>query len=178
MLDKLYITPKQWLRILRWGLYSLLFLLAMLTESSVFGRHALLGVCPQLVGVVVVCVCFREGPERGGLFALLATLFWCLSGASYGSLNIAVFTILPVAGTLFTRNTLMNRFVPCLLTALSALAAQQLVIFAIGYFLNDVSLLYFFVELLPCIAVSLLFQPPVYWLASRICRIGGPYESV
>ena len=29
MLDKLYITPRQWLRILRWTLYAALFLLAM-----------------------------------------------------------------------------------------------------------------------------------------------------
>lgn len=178
MLDKLYITPRQWLRILRWGLYSLLFLLAMLTESSVFGRHTLLGVHPQLAAVVAVCVCFREEAERGGLFALLATLIWCLSGASYGSLNIAVFTIVPVAGTLVCRNILMKRFIPCLLTALAALLLQQLVIFALGYFLNGVGLRYLFVELLPCVGVSLLFQPLLYWLVSCISRIGGPYESV
>lgn len=178
MLDKLYITPKQWLRILRWSLYSLLFLLALLVESSVFGKHTLLGVRPQLVAVVIVCVCFREGAERGGLFALLTSLFWCLSGIPYGSIAIAVYTLVPVAGTLLTRSVLVNRFVPCLLITLAALFLQQVVVFAIGYFFHNVGGLYFFLELLPCVFLSLLFQPVVYWLVKRIARIGGPYESV
>ena len=33
MLDKLYITPRQWLRILRWTLYAALFLLALLVQT-------------------------------------------------------------------------------------------------------------------------------------------------
>ena len=36
MLDKLYITPRQWLRILRWTLYAALFLLALLVQTVVF----------------------------------------------------------------------------------------------------------------------------------------------
>ena len=33
MLDKLYITPRQWLRILRWTFYAALFLLALLVQT-------------------------------------------------------------------------------------------------------------------------------------------------
>ena len=46
MLDKLYITPKQWLHILRWTLYALLFLLAMMLQTVAFGNRTLLGVHP------------------------------------------------------------------------------------------------------------------------------------
>ena len=75
MLDKLYITPRQWLRILRWTLYFLLFLLAMLLQTVVFGNRRLFGAQLDLVPIVIACVCLREGAERGGTFALLTSLF-------------------------------------------------------------------------------------------------------
>ena len=64
MLDKLYITPRQWLRILRWTLYAALFLLALLVQTVVFGNRTILGAHPDLVAIVITCVCLREGPER------------------------------------------------------------------------------------------------------------------
>ena len=85
MLDKLYITPRQWLRILRWTLYAALFLLALLVQTVVFGNRTILGAHPDLVAIVITCVCLREGPERGGTFALIASLVWCLSGIDQGS---------------------------------------------------------------------------------------------
>ena len=99
MLDKLYITPRQWLRILRWTMYSLLFLTALLVQTVVLGNRTLFGTHPTFVPLVITCVCLREGAERGGLFALLASLFWCLSGADQGSLSIFTLTVVPVLGT-------------------------------------------------------------------------------
>ena len=97
MLDKLYITPRQWLRILRWTLYAALFLLALLVQTVVFGNRTILGAHPDLVAIVITCVCLREGPERGGTFALLASLVWCLSGIDQGSVCLLVLTVLPAA---------------------------------------------------------------------------------
>ena len=50
MLDKLYITPRQWLRILRWTLYAALFLLALLVQTveQANDRPHMLGLLPQL----------------------------------------------------------------------------------------------------------------------------------
>lgn len=95
MLDKLYITPRQWLRILRWTLYAALFLLALLVQTVVFGSRTILGAHPDLVAIVITCVCLREGPERGGTFALIASLVWCLSGIDQGSVCLLVLTVLP-----------------------------------------------------------------------------------
>ena len=66
MLDKLYITPRQWLRILRWTMYSLLFLTALLVQTVVLGNRTLFGTHPTFVPLVITCVCLREGAERGG----------------------------------------------------------------------------------------------------------------
>lgn len=177
MLDKLYITPKQWLHILRWTLYALLLLLAMMLQTVVFGGRTIFGTHPDLVPLVIVCVCLREGAERGGTFALLASLFWYLAGAEQGSICIAVLTIVPVVGSLLCRAMLASRFVPCFVIALVTLFLEQTVMFALKYFFDGLAGIWFLRELLPCVAVSMLFQPPIYWLVGRIGKIGDAYES-
>lgn len=178
MLDKLYITPKQWLHILRWTLYSLVVLLAMMLQTVVQGNPPLLGVRLDLVPAAIVCVCMREGPERGGLFALLSSLIWCLSGADHGSISIAVLTVIPVLSGLLCRTVLVNRFVPCLLTTLIALFLEQGTVFLLSYFLDGMAGFLFYTKLLPCVFLSLLSQPVIYLLVKRIEKIGDAYESI
>ena len=177
MLDKLYITPKQWLHILRWTLYSLLFLLAMMLQTVVFGNRTLLGVHPQLVPLVICCVCLREGPDRGGLFALLTSLFWCLSGADMGSVSLLLLTVLPIAGGLLCRVVLENRFLSCLIITAVTLLLEQSTIFILKYFFDGLPGGLYLSELLPCVFVSLLAQPLIYLLVKCIEKVGEPYES-
>lgn len=177
MLDKLYITPKQWLHILRWTLYALLFLLAMMLQTVVFGSRTIFGVRPDFVPVVITCVCLREGAERGGLFALLASLFWCLSGAEQGSVCIAVLTLVPVGGCLLFRTLVENRFLPCLVLVAATLFIEQSVMFLLKFFFDGLAGILFVRKMLPCVLVSLLAQPPVYGLVKCIGKIGDAYES-
>lgn len=178
MLDKLYITPKQWMHVLRWTLYSLLLLLAILLQTVIFGNRTILGIHPDLVPVVIVCVCLREGPERGGLFALLASLFWCLSGADMGSVAIAVLTIVSVLGGLLCRTVLVDRFVPCLIITVIALLLEHGIVLLLGMFFNGMPGILFFTDLLPCVLISSVSQPLVYWLVGKIEKVGDPYETV
>lgn len=177
MLDKLYITPKQWLRILRWTLYSLLLLLVILLQTVVFGNRTLFGTHPDFVPVVIACVCLREGAERGGTFALLGSLFWYLTGAEQGSVCIVTLTVLPVVGSLLCRTLLADRFLPCLLITLVTLFVEQTAMFLLKLFFDGLSGMFFVRKLLPCVAVSLLAQPLVYWLVKRIAKIGASHES-
>lgn len=177
MLDKIYITPKQWLHILRWTLYTLLFLLAMMLQTVVFGNHTVFGVQPNLVPVVITCVCLREGAERGGLFALLTSLFWCLSGADEGSVSVAVLTVVPVLGSLLCSAVLANRFLPCLAVTTVTLLVEQSAIFLLKFFFDNMPGIRFLTDLIPCVLVSALAQPLVYLLVKRIEKIGDAYES-
>lgn len=177
VLDKLYITPRQWLHVLRWTLYFLLFLLAMMIQTVVLGNRTVLGANPDFISVVIVCVCLREGPEQGGLFALLTSLFWCLSGADGGSISIAILTILPVLGSILCRSVLNNRFLPCLMVSAVTLLALHSAIFGLKYFFDGVRAALYVEKVLPCLGVSLFAQPPVYWLVKQIHRIGDKYES-
>lgn len=178
MLDKLYITPKQWMHVLRWTLYTLLLLTAMMVQTVVLGNHTILGIHPDFVPVVIVCVCMREGPERGGVFALLGSLLWCLSGADLGSICIAVLTIVPVLGGIACRAVLVNRFVPCVVITVLALFLEHAVAFFIGFFFNGMAGILFFTDLLPCVLISSLVQPLVYLVVKRIEKVGDAYESI
>ncbi len=177
MLDKLYITPRQWLLILRWTLYSFLFLTVMMVQTVVLGNRTIFGIHPSLVPVVVTCVCLREGAERGGLFALLTSVFWCLSGADQGSVSILVLTVVPVLGSLLCRAVLLNRFLPCLAISFLTLTCDQVLCFLLKHLLGRLPLGAFTAELLPCIFLSILCQPLLYWLVKCIAKIGASYES-
>lgn len=177
MLEKLYITPKQWLRILRWSLYALVFLSALLLQTAVLGKYSLLGGHGNLVAVVICCVCLREKAERGGTFALLASLFWCLSGVDYGPLHIAVFTIVPVFGSLLCQAFLSARFLPALVITLFTLLLDQCLVFGLKLLFDQASLLLFLRQLFPCIVLSLLAFPLIYVTVKAIETIGDAYES-
>ena len=178
MLDKLYITPKQWMHILRWCLYSLLFLAAMMLQTVVFGNRTLLGAHPNFVPVVIVCVCLREGPERGGLFALICSLVWCLSGIDYGTVSLAVLTVLPVLCAVLTRTFVTSRYFFSLLVCLATLFAEQGVIFFLRWFFGDLELSRFLTDLLPCVLVSTLSHPLIYPIVKRVEKIGDSYEPI
>lgn len=177
MLDKLYITPKQWLHILRWTLYTLLFLLAMMLQTVVFGNKGIFGAQPHFVPVVITAVCLREGPERGGTFALLSSLLWCLSGADHGSVSVVVLTVLPVLGCLLSRAVLMNRYLPCLLLTFVTLLTEQSIIFLMLAFFSGLPGELYVTSLLPCVLVSMAAQPLVYVTVRGIEKIGDAYES-
>ena len=178
MLDKLYITPRQWLHFLRWSLYSFVFLLAMMLQTVVLGNRTFFGVHPDFVPIVITCVCLREGAERGGLFALLTSVFWALSGIEYGSLHILLLTVLPIVGSLLSSRLLSSRLMPCFIWTLFTLWVLHSVIFIFqtAFSATDSSL--YFSVLLPCVCVSALTQPVFYWLVKCIENIGDKYESV
>lgn len=176
MLDKLYITPRQWMHILRWTLYALLFLLAMMLQTVVLGNRPIFGITPDFVPIVITCVCLREGPQKGGWFALWTSLLWFLSGADYGSISIAILTVLPVMGSILCRCILNNRFLPCLLINFLTIFFLHSIIFLLKYLISGMDPSLFLSKLIPCVLISMIAQPIVYLLVKKIHQIGDDYE--
>ena len=162
--------------ILRWTLYAALFLLALLVQTVVFGNRTILGAHPDLVAIVITCVCLREGPERGGTFALIASLVWCLSGIDQGSVCLLVLTVLPVLGSILCRAVLANRFLPSLLVCFVTLAVEQGLILLMKHFFAGVAWEQAG-RALRCLLVTLPVQPAVYGLVKCIAKIGEYHES-
>lgn len=177
MLDKLYITPKQWTQIFRWALYCLLFLVAMMLQTVILGRYKLFGLQPDLVPVVISCVCLREGPERGGAYALGCSLFWALSGVDQGALLILLLTVLPILASVLLRRIFTHGFVSALVCCALILLLTHSASFLLKLFYESARGSLYFTRLLPTVVVSLLAQPAIYGLVKCIQKIGDPYEA-
>ena len=158
------------------GYKGALFLLALLVQTVVFGNRTILGAHPDLVAIVITCVCLREGPERGGTFALIASLVWCLSGIDQGSVCLLVLTVLPVLGSILCRAVLANRFLPSLLVCFVTLAVEQGLILLMKHFFAGVAWEQAG-RALRCLLVTLPVQPAVYGLVKCIAKIGEYHES-
>ena len=90
LMGKLFLTPRQRQTVLKWFLFSLVYLALQVLQDVVFSRVQVLGGCPDLVPGYLLLVCLTQGPGSGGLFALLAGVFRCLSGAVLGPVCMLV----------------------------------------------------------------------------------------
>ena len=74
-----------------------------------------------------------------------------------------------------------RRFQPALALTLAisflALCCDQALCFLLKYFLGQMSVSLFTQQLIPCVLVSILSQPLLYWLVKCIAKIGASYES-
>ena len=173
MLKYFHLTKTQWQGILKWSLYGLLTLLVLLTQTVVFAKRPVFGAKLIPLPGLIVCVCVREGPEKGGVYAILASLLWCLSGADFGNLSVAVIPVGAMLSAVLCRATLTLRFLPTALCCLAVSLLNAAVIFVFKLILPPtVALENFWRVLLPGVALSMAFMPVHYALVKFISRIG------
>ncbi len=176
MLKHLHLTRRQWLGILRWTLYSLLLLFVLLTQTIVLSRKPVFGVKLAPVGVVLICVCIRECAEKGGLFALLGSLFWYMSGADYGCLSVAIIPVGAILAAMLCRTAFTQRLLSTALCCFVICLVNDLVIFAFKLLLEKLAAENLWRVLLPGTCLTMLAVPPVYLLVKLISRIGGKHD--
>ena len=173
MLKYFHLTKAQWQSILKWALYGALTLLVLLLQTVVLAKLPVLGVKLSPLPALIVCVCVREGPEKGGIYAILAALFWCLSGADFGNLSVAVIPIGAMLSAALCRAVLTLRFLPTALCCLGVTLIDASVIFVFKLILRPaVALENYWLVLLPCVGLSMAFVPIHYALVKLIGRIG------
>lgn len=173
MFKHFHLTKTQWLGILKWSLYGLLTLLTLLLQTVVLSRTTALRIKPTPLPVLIVCICVREGPERGGVYAILASLLWCFSGADYGNLSVALLPVGAILSAVLCRAVLTLRFLPTALCAFAVTLLNASVIFVFKLILPPtVALDNYWRFLLPGAAISMLFLPIQYPLVKCISRIG------
>lgn len=71
LMGKLFLTRRQRQVILKWFLFSLVYLVLQVMQDVLFSRIQIWGGCPDLVPGYLLLVCLMQGPGSGGLFALL-----------------------------------------------------------------------------------------------------------
>lgn len=173
MFKHFHLTKTQWQGILKWTVYGLLTLLTLLLQTVVLARTTALRIKPTPLPVLTVCICIREGPEKGGVYALLSALLWCFSGADYGNLSVAILPIGAMLSAVLCRAVLTLRFVPTALCALAVTLLNATAIFIFKLILPPtVALENYWRILLPGVALSMVFLPIQYPLVKCISRIG------
>ena len=173
MFKYFHLTKRQWQGILKWSLYGLLTLLVVLLQTVVLSQIPVWGIKLTPLPALIVCVCVREGPEKGGLYAVLAALLWCLSGADFGNLSLAVIPVGAILSAVLCRAVLTLRFLPTVLCCLAVTLLNALVIFAFKLILPPtVALENLWRVLLPGVLLSMAFVPLHYALVKLISRIG------
>ena len=72
-LSKLYMTPTQRRKLLKWGLFALVLLVLSLLQDVFFCHLRLFGATTDLVPAAILLITVLLGTESGCLFALIAS---------------------------------------------------------------------------------------------------------
>ena len=173
MFKYFHLTKLQWQSILKWSLYGLLTLLVLLLQTVVLSKLPVWGAKLTPLPALIVCVCVKEEPEKGGVYAILASLLWCLSGADFGNHSVAVIPVGAMLSAVLCRAVLTLRFVPTALCCLAVTLLNAAAIFLFKLILPPtVALENFWRVLLPGVGLSMAFVPLHYGLVKLIGRIG------
>lgn len=156
-----------------WALYAVLMLVIILMQTTVFGRVRFHGVKLSLLPVAMVCIGMQVGHEAGGLFGLLAGLFWYAFGAESGTLSIVTFTLTGVLSGWLCDNVFARRFLPALGLSLCALLFHEGLWFVLKFYLENAPMA--LIRWVPITTgLSLLTCPVIYLLAKAVRKAGVP----
>lgn len=172
LLNKLYLTKKQRLSILKWVLRALVLLVMSLLQDVILCRMDIFGATTDLVPCAIFLSCMLLGTQSGCVFALISSCLFQFSGAGPGYHAIAVITILCIAGAMFRQSFLRKGFGSCLLCAGCCHMLYELIIFAVGLVLGQTIPARVGVALVTG-ALSLIAIPVLYPILRAIEKIGG-----
>ena len=170
--NKLYITPLQRKRALKWSLYGLICVAALILQDTFLGRVRILGGFVDLAPCAIVLICILQGAESGGAFALAASAVYVFSGSAPDTLCIALLTVYSVLMAMFRENYLRRSFSSAWLCAAGAMMLYEVSVWAVGVFFGMT-----YPERIRVFATSGVLSsavmPLLYPLLSQVGKIGG-----
>ncbi len=172
LMKVLHMTSVQRRQWLKWGLYVLVCVLALVIQDVVMCQVHLFGATTDLVAAAILLIAVMEGPEVGGLFALLASVVYLYSGSSPGSAVIGLMTVTTIGASLFLETYWHRDFGSIMLCAGLALMLYEMGLFAVGLFLGWTIPARWSVFLLTGL-ISWVVMAALYPLVVAIGKIGG-----
>ena len=171
-LKKLYLTPLQRKRLLKWGLISLVLVVLSLVQDVVLSQIRIAEATFALVPCgILLCAMFFD-PEVTGIFTLTSSTLYYFSGTADGVYSIILLTVLGTMLCIFRKSYLQRRFSALLLCAAMGMMAYSLLVFGVGLFFGSTSLDRFRVFALSG-GLSVAVMPLLYPVFSSISNIGG-----
>ena len=169
---KLYMTPLQRARLFKWVLYGAVLVAASVIQDVVMSRFRVLDATTDLVPCAIFLICLAEGSETGGLFTLISAFAYLFSGTAPGFYCVPFLTILAILVTIFRQALLQKGFLASLLCTGAALLVYELLVFAIGLFL-ELTVFDRYLGFLLTTALTLIAIPILYPIVKSISTIGG-----
>lgn len=172
LVQKLYLTPQQQRKYLKWFLLALLSVMALVLQDVLFSRMSLFGATVDTVPCVLFMICVIHGAEGGAVFMLIGGLVYWLSGSAPG---VYVILLIPVLGTVaaaFRQAYLRKGFRTTLMCTASALVLYEVLSFLASLLLGVTRFGRVHVTVISTV-LSLVILPVVFLLVWGICKIGG-----
>ncbi len=172
ILNKLYLTKKQRLSLLKWLLLSALILLLSIVQDVIMSRVSIRGSTTDLVGCGILLLSVILEPDHGAVFALAASTFYYFSGSAPGPQVILLLTGIGSRFNIFRRSYLRSSFAATILCGMAAIMIYEITIFALGVFVGSTIASRFGI-FLGCGLLSAAVMPLLYPIAQSIAKIGG-----
>lgn len=168
----LRLTGQQRLRLLKWGLYVLTIVLALVVQDVIMSRVSIFGATTELTVCVILLITVMEGTEVGSLFVLIASTLYFFTGTAPGAYSIGLLTFLGVAADLFRQMYWNRSRSSIVLCAGLAQMGYELGLYAVGLFMGLTRWDRLGVFALTGV-FNLLAMIPLYPLIYKIGLIGG-----
>ena len=167
-----HLTGFQRRQIAKWALYAVLLFVALLLQDTMLSRIRISGATTDLAACVILLVGIVEGPEDGGLFALLGSVFYYFSGSAPGVYVITLLTAVAILAALFRQGYWSQSFSSAILCTGLALLCYELALMLVGIFLNLTVWNRMGVFILTAL-LSTVVLLPLYPVVRVIGQIGG-----
>lgn len=172
LLFKLYITPLQRQKILKWSLIALVMLMLSLLQDGILSRLSFFGATTDLVSCGIFLTVLLLEPEQGGIFALITSVLYYFSGSAPGPYAIVMLTVLSLLINIIRHAFLQRTFSSVLICAGIGLLIYQLLVFFVGLFLGFTTGARLPVFLITA-GISAAVIPVMYPIVLSISKIGG-----
>ncbi len=166
------LTRRQQLQLLRWSLYALVCLAALLAQDAVLYRVDLRGAGTDIVPCVILMIAVLQDADSGSLFTLVASTLYYFSGSAPGAYCIPMLTGLGILLIIFRQSYLRQGFFAALLCAAIGMLTYEMGVFCICLFLGQVMASRVGIMSVTAL-LSLAAVPVTYPMLRAIGKIGG-----
>lgn len=136
-LGKLYLTPQQRRRLLRWLLFVILLTAVSVLQDVVLCRMQLWGATTDLVPLTIILICVQVGADRGAIFSLIAAMLFKFSGSAPGYYSMALIPVLALVAAMLRQSYFRQSFRSTMLCVTGAIVIYEMCLFVCGLvFLN------------------------------------------
>lgn len=172
LVHRLYLSPQQQKKYLKWLLFSLLSLLMLVLQDVLFSQISIYGATVDMVPCVLLMIGVLQGAAEGCVFLLVSSLIYYLSGSSPGVYVILLIPLFGAVAAAFRQAYLRKGIRTTMMCSGIAFIMYETLSLLIALLLGVTRLSRAYVMALSA-GMTLLTLPLVLLLTWGICKIGG-----